>query len=96
MALNLVIAVIVYWNTSYIEKAANHLRRAVCCPPPDGDEVPVGTRQREYSDQLIARDFLGKAGQPGQLGCVLFHELNARGSDGGLRGVKDQHPLAVE
>ena len=27
MALNLVIAAIVYWNTSYIEKAANHLHR---------------------------------------------------------------------
>ena len=27
MALNLVIAAIVYWNTSYIDKAANHLRR---------------------------------------------------------------------
>ena len=27
IALNLVIAAIVYWNTSYIEKAANHLRR---------------------------------------------------------------------
>ena len=21
--------------------------QAVCCPPPDGDEVSVGTRQRE-------------------------------------------------
>ena len=30
-------------------------------PPPDGDEVSVGTRQRECSDQVIARDFLGKA-----------------------------------
>ena len=38
-----------------------------CCPPPDGDEVSVGTRQRECSDQVIARDFLGKAGQPSQL-----------------------------
>ena len=36
-------------------------------PPPDGDEVSVGTRQRECSDQVIARDFLGKAGQPSQL-----------------------------
>ena len=27
MALNLVIAAIVYWNTSYIDKAVNHLRR---------------------------------------------------------------------
>ena len=27
MALNLVIAAIVYWNTCYIEKAADHLRR---------------------------------------------------------------------
>ena len=41
--------------------------QAVCCPPPDGDEVSVGTRQRECSDQVIARDFLGKAGQPSQL-----------------------------
>ena len=31
------------------------------------DEVPVGTSQRECSDQVIARDFLGKAGQPSQL-----------------------------
>ena len=29
MALNLVIAAIVYWNTSYIEKAAKALRDAV-------------------------------------------------------------------
>ena len=41
--------------------------QAVCCPPPEDDEVSVGTRQRECSDQVIARDFLGKAGQPGQL-----------------------------
>ena len=41
--------------------------QAVCCPPPDGDEVSVGTRQRECSDQVIAWDFLGKAGQPSQL-----------------------------
>ena len=41
--------------------------QAVCCPPPDGDEVSVGTRQREGFDQVIARDFLGKAGQPSQL-----------------------------
>ena len=41
--------------------------QAVCCPPPDGDEVSVGTRQRECSDQVIARDFFGKAGQPSQL-----------------------------
>ena len=41
--------------------------QAVCCPPPDGDEVQVGTRQRECSDQVIARDFLGEAGQPSQL-----------------------------
>ena len=41
--------------------------QAVCGPPPDGDEVSVGTRQRECSDQVIARDFLGKAGQPSQL-----------------------------
>ena len=41
--------------------------QAVCCPPPDGNEVSVGTRQRECSDQVIARDFLGKAGQPSQL-----------------------------
>ena len=41
--------------------------QAVYCPPPDGDEVPVDTRQRECSDQVIARDFLGKAGQPRQL-----------------------------
>ena len=27
MALNLVIPAIVYWNTSYIDKAVNHLRR---------------------------------------------------------------------
>ena len=26
--------------------------QAVCCPPPDGDEVSVGTRQRECSDQV--------------------------------------------
>ena len=37
------------------------------CPPPDDDGVPVGARQRECSDQVIARDFLGKAGQPSQL-----------------------------
>ena len=41
--------------------------QAVCGPPPEGDEVSVGTRQRECSDQVIARDFLGKAGQPSQL-----------------------------
>ena len=41
--------------------------QAVCCPPPDGDEVQVGTRQRECSDHVIARDFLGEAGQPSQL-----------------------------
>ena len=41
--------------------------QAVCCPPPEGDEVPVGTRQRACSDQVIARDFLGKAGPPSQL-----------------------------
>ena len=41
--------------------------QAVCCPPPDDDEVPVGTRQRECSDKVIARDFLGEAGQPSQL-----------------------------
>ena len=41
--------------------------QAVCCSPPDDDEVPVGTRQRECSDQVIARDFLGEAGQPSQL-----------------------------
>ena len=41
--------------------------QAVCCPPPDGDEVSVGTRQRGCSDQVIARDFLGKAGPPSQL-----------------------------
>ena len=41
--------------------------QAVCCSPPDGDEVSVGTRQRECSDQVITRDFLGKAGQPSQL-----------------------------
>ena len=34
MALNLVIAAIVYWNTSYIEKAANHLRRERRLPDP--------------------------------------------------------------
>ena len=34
--------------------------QAVCCPPPDGDEVSVGTRQREYSDQVIARISSGK------------------------------------
>ena len=34
MALNLVIAAIVYWNTSYIEKAANHLRRERRLPNP--------------------------------------------------------------
>ena len=39
--------------------------QAGCGPPPDGDEVSVGTR--ECSDQVIARDFLGKAGQPSQL-----------------------------
>ena len=44
--------------------------QAVCCPPPEGDEVPVGTRQRECSDQVIARDFLGKAGQPSQLSSL--------------------------
>ena len=27
MALNLVIAAIIYWNTSYMDKAADHLRR---------------------------------------------------------------------
>ena len=36
-------------------------------PQPDGDEVSVGTSQRKCSDQVIARDFLGKAGQPSQL-----------------------------
>ena len=35
MALNLVIAAIVYWNTSYIEKAANHLRRERRLPDPN-------------------------------------------------------------
>ena len=35
MALNLVIAAIVYWNTSYIEKAANHLRREQRLPDPN-------------------------------------------------------------
>ena len=35
MALNLVIAAIVYWNTSYIEKAANHLRREPTAAQPD-------------------------------------------------------------
>ena len=34
MALNRVIAAIVYWNTSYIEKAANHLRRERRLPDP--------------------------------------------------------------
>ena len=34
MALNLVIAALVYWNTSYIEKAANHLRRERRLPNP--------------------------------------------------------------
>ena len=28
--------------------------QAVCGPPPDGDEVSVGTRQRECSDQGIS------------------------------------------
>ena len=36
-------------------------------PAPDGDEVSVGTRPRACSDQVIARDFLGKAGPPSQL-----------------------------
>ena len=44
--------------------------QAVCGPPPEGDEVPAGTRQRECSDQVIARDFLGKAGQPSQLSSL--------------------------
>ena len=35
MVLNLVIAAIVYWNTSYIEKAANHLRRERRLPNPN-------------------------------------------------------------
>ena len=35
MALNLVIAAIVYWNTSYIEKVANHLRRERRLPDPN-------------------------------------------------------------
>ena len=34
MALNLVIAAIVYWNTAYIEKAATHLRRERRLPDP--------------------------------------------------------------
>ena len=35
MALNLVIAAIVYWNTSYIEKATNHPRRERRLPDPN-------------------------------------------------------------
>ena len=31
MALNLVIAALVYWNTSYMDKAANYLRRQGGC-----------------------------------------------------------------
>ena len=76
--------------------------QAVCCPPPDGDEVSVGTRQRECSDQVIARDFLGKAGQPSQLSlcenrCRLFGTTNVqmvsdypfKPHPPGLRSVKD-------
>ena len=59
-----------YGSTGGFSAKCTKLKRepqAVCCPPPDGDEVSVGTRQRECSDQVIARDFLGKAGQPSQL-----------------------------
>ena len=34
MALNLVIAAIIYWNTSYMDKAADHLRRQSRLPDP--------------------------------------------------------------
>ena len=34
MALNLVIAAIVYWNTSYMDKATEHLRRQGRLPDP--------------------------------------------------------------
>ena len=34
MALNLVIAAIVYWNTSYMDKATDHLRRQGRLPDP--------------------------------------------------------------
>ena len=35
MALNLVIAAIVYWNTSYMDKASEHLRRQGRLPDPN-------------------------------------------------------------
>ena len=35
MALNLVIAAIVYWNTCYMDKAANYLRRQGRLPDPN-------------------------------------------------------------
>ena len=50
-----------------------------CCPPPDDDEVPVGTRQRECSDQVIARDFLGKAGQPGIVTLIVLGRKGPHG-----------------
>ena len=59
-----------YGSTGGFSAKCTKLKRepqAVCCPPPDGDEVSAGTRQRECSDQVIAWDFLGKAGPPGQL-----------------------------
>ena len=34
MALNIVIAAIIYWNTMYMDKAADHLRRAAKLPDP--------------------------------------------------------------
>ena len=52
---------------SEVHKAEARAPSGLLPRAPDGDEVSVGTRPRECSDQVIARDFLGKAGPPSPL-----------------------------
>ena len=63
MALNVVIAAIVYWNTSYIEKAANHLRRERRLPEANLEAITwnkpcctsLGTRPLPFARELSSR-----------------------------------------